>query len=109
MVIEIDERETRDILRALSTLATGYRDARAQTVHYVLKLEFLEKAESIERLIERIAVLDGEVKLLLNQARKIFAIKLCRERTGLGLKEAKEYVDRIQDQIDPGWRERSRI
>jgi len=36
-----------------------------------------------------------EVAVLVRQNRKIEAIKLYRELTGVGLKEAKEYVDRF--------------
>lgn len=38
---------------------------------------------------------DAEVRVLLAYDRKIEAIKLVRERTGLGLKEAKDYVERL--------------
>lgn len=39
--------------------------------------------------------LSPEVGRLLAQGRKIEAIKLIRERTGMGLKEAKDIVDRL--------------
>jgi len=38
----------------------------------------------------------AEVQSLLSQRRKIEAIRLVREHTGLGLKEAKDYVERAQ-------------
>lgn len=37
--------------------------------------------------------LEGELLALLGQQKMIEAVKLCRERTGLGLKEAKDLVD----------------
>ncbi len=37
----------------------------------------------------------GEVQYLLGQGKKIEAVKFVRERTGMGLKEAKEYVDSL--------------
>jgi len=37
----------------------------------------------------------AEVAVLVRQNRKIEAIKLYRELTGVGLKEAKEFVDRL--------------
>jgi len=40
--------------------------------------------------------LDDEVRALLSAGRKIEAIKRVRERTGLGLKEAKDYVERFE-------------
>lgn len=39
--------------------------------------------------------LDSEVRALLGRDRKIEAIKLVREQTGMGLKEAKDYVDTL--------------
>jgi ribosomal protein L7/L12 len=40
--------------------------------------------------------LDAQVQALLAGGNKIGAIKLVRERTGLGLKEAKDYVDQLE-------------
>jgi hypothetical protein len=42
--------------------------------------------------------LDAEVATLLRARRKIEAIKLVRQRTGIGLKEAKDRVDALQAQ-----------
>ncbi len=42
------------------------------------------------------AALEDEVRVLLAQGQKIAAIKLYREQTGLGLKQAKEAVERLQ-------------
>ncbi len=39
--------------------------------------------------------LEQEVRGLLGEGKKIMAIKVVRERTGLGLKEAKDLVDRF--------------
>lgn len=38
---------------------------------------------------------DAEVRALMAAGQKIEAIKLVRQRTGLGLKEAKDYVERL--------------
>jgi hypothetical protein len=43
--------------------------------------------------------LDAEVGTLLRARRKIEAIKLVRERTGIGLKEAKDRVDALEAQM----------
>ena len=43
--------------------------------------------------------LGRDLEQLLSAGRKIEAIKLVRERTGLGLKEAKEAVERLEDLI----------
>lgn len=40
--------------------------------------------------------LDDAVRTLLAEGKLIPAVKLVRERTGFGLKDAKEYVDRLQ-------------
>jgi ribosomal protein L7/L12 len=42
-----------------------------------------------------------EVQMLLAQGKKIEAIKRVRELTGLGLKEAKDYVDALQQESAP--------
>jgi hypothetical protein len=39
---------------------------------------------------------DEEIRELIRQNRKIDAIKLVRERTGLGLKEAKDAVEALE-------------
>ncbi|MBK8097085.1 MAG: ribosomal protein L7/L12 [Planctomycetes bacterium] len=44
---------------------------------------------------------DQEVDALLRAGQKIQAIKLVRERTGLGLKEAKDLVDEREQRL-PG-------
>ena len=44
---------------------------------------------------------DEEVRQLLLAGRKIAAIKLVRERQRLDLKDAKEYVERVEGGIDP--------
>lgn len=43
----------------------------------------------------------NEVEQLLAQGQKIAAIKLYREQTGVGLKEAKDYVDALSGSIHP--------
>jgi Ribosomal protein L7/L12 C-terminal domain len=48
---------------------------------------------------------DAEVRALIRERRKIAAIKLVREHTGLGLKEAKDQVDALERELrlaDPG-------
>lgn len=40
--------------------------------------------------------LAGAVRMVLERGNKIEAVKLVRERTGLGLKEAKDFVDGIE-------------
>ena len=40
-----------------------------------------------------------QIKALIMQGKKIEAIKLYREQTGLGLKQAKDYVDALERQM----------
>lgn len=42
------------------------------------------------------AALEAEARALLAEDRKLEAIKLVRDRAGLGLREAKEYVERLE-------------
>ena len=44
---------------------------------------------------------DDDVRQLLLAGQKIAAIKLVRERQRLDLKDAKEYVERVEGGIDP--------
>jgi ribosomal protein L7/L12 len=46
--------------------------------------------------------LDPEVVQLINSGKKIHAIKLHRERTGLGLAEAKDAIDGWEDRYTLG-------
>ena len=39
---------------------------------------------------------EASVRALIQQGNKIAAIKACREATGLGLKEAKDYVESME-------------
>jgi hypothetical protein len=64
----------------------GYRLARIEK-----KLDMILKALDLSWRDP----LADEVQALLKQGRKIEAIKLYRERTGAGLKEAKEAVESI--------------
>ena len=45
-----------------------------------------------------LANIDAELKSLISEGKKIKAIKKYRTVTGLGLKEAKEYVDLLSEQ-----------
>lgn len=44
-----------------------------------------------------VASLDKDMMAEIANGQMIPAIKLCRERTGMGLKEAKEYAERLRD------------
>ncbi len=48
------------------------------------------------------ARVDEEIRAILASGRKIEAIRRLREETGMGLKEAKDYVDALQTRPGPG-------
>lgn len=62
--------------------------------------------EIIRKLIQNNApaisanTMDSELKNLLGQKKKILAIKYYRDQTGVSLKEAKEYVERMQGKLN---------
>ena len=44
--------------------------------------------------------LDGRILSLIREGKKIPAVKLCRKQTGMGLKEAKDYVESLAKKHD---------
>jgi ribosomal protein L7/L12 len=74
--------------------ATGVGLAEAKTA-----VEFMESVGSIpERVQPESAELIPQIVDLLGRGEKILAVKLHREQTGSGLKEAKDAVERIGEQ-----------
>lgn len=75
-------------------------DAKAavERMEMALKLGVSPQAQNISEEIESVAggSLNGEVERLLSQGKKIQAIKLYREQTGVGLREAKEAIDLME-------------
>lgn len=47
------------------------------------------------------AAAEAEVRALIQQRRKIDAIKVVRQHTGIGLKEAKDVVDALDRELRP--------
>lgn len=43
--------------------------------------------------------IDEELKAFISEGKMVKAVKRYREATGLGLKESKEYVDRLKDRL----------
>lgn len=62
------------------------------------KLEFVMQALRL-RYSEVPAAQDGEIVELIKRGNMIEAIKLYREQTGLGLKEAKDAVDELHRRL----------
>ncbi|HHD2602134.1 hypothetical protein F1B95_05505 [Clostridium perfringens] len=64
--------------------------------------------ETLNRIVERVGVTEiltkeetDELRRLVSEGKSVEAVRRCREITGLGLKEAKEYVDGLgKDKID---------
>ena len=56
-------------------------------------VEALERAESLPPRESFDSPFENEIVSLLKQGRKIAAIKLYREKTGVGLKEAKDFIE----------------
>lgn len=53
----------------------------------------------LEKIAKQIGVpeppVDGEIKALIAEGKKVTAVKRYRDITGVGLKEAKDYVDKL--------------
>lgn len=62
------------------------------------KIKHMDK--KLDKIMEHLGIeevnIDEELKELLAEEKKIPAIKRLREETGMGLKEAKEYVDDLE-------------
>jgi ribosomal protein L7/L12 len=100
--------DVEDELRAL--LARGQKIEAIKRVREATGLGLKEAKDYVEALAAGAPValptarlaevsagdIEGEVYALLARGQKIEAIKRVREATGLGLKEAKDYVDRLE-------------
>ncbi|WP_416258933.1 ribosomal protein L7/L12 [Clostridium perfringens] len=60
---------------------------------------------TLNRIAERVGVTEiltkeetDELRRLVSEGKSVEAVRRCREITGLGLKEAKEYVDRLDEE-----------
>lgn len=65
------------------------------------KISYMDK--KLNRIMEHLGIeeinIDKELKELILDDKKIPAIKRLREETGMGIKEAKEYVDNLEKKI----------
>ena len=65
------------------------------------KMNHMDK--KLNRIMEHLGIeeinIDEELKELIADDKRILAIKRLREETGMGLKEAKEYVDDLDERI----------
>jgi kynurenine formamidase/ribosomal protein L7/L12 len=70
-------------------------------------VEALERAGSPPSRESTDSPFESEILSLLEQGRKIGAIKLYREKTGVGLKEAKDFIDALAEDQHIGARSKS--
>lgn len=65
------------------------------------KMNHMDK--KLNRIMEHLGIeeinIDEELNELIADDKRILAIKRLREETGMGLKEAKEYVDDLDERI----------
>jgi ribosomal protein L7/L12 len=73
----------------------GLAEAKAAVEAIGKDAAIVAPAPGLQATIRRALEMSDEVQHLVAQGQKIEAIKLIRERTGLGLKEAKDLVDRL--------------
>jgi ribosomal protein L7/L12 len=73
----------------------GLTEAKAAVEAIGKEAAIVPPAPGLQATIRRALEMSDEVQHLVSQGQKIEAIKLIRERTGLGLKEAKDLVDRL--------------
>lgn len=73
----------------------GLAEAKAAVEAIGKDAAIVTPARSLQATIKRAQDMSDEVQHLVAQGHKIEAIKLIRERAGLGLKEAKDLVDRL--------------
>ena len=70
-------------------------DLKARLDQLELKLDLILESLGVRAATPPSTDLEDEARELLRSGRKIQAIKLWRERTGMGLKEAKEAVEAL--------------
>ena len=82
-------------LLALVLITIG--QLRSDIVRMNITLEKISKHIGItDTITENI---DAELKSLISEGKKIKAIKLYRQATGIGLKEAKDYIDLLDKKL----------
>jgi ribosomal protein L7/L12 len=107
MILHLTEKDRSMLVFALSIVADEYNTIADQAISRILSKQFrdgsveaVELSQRISNLVEAPSdeVMRMEIVRLLNAKMKIHAIKYVRTHRPLGLKEAKDLVDRIQDQ-----------
>ena len=102
IVVSFEERAM--VVSALRAYETEYADLAGGNVSRFLAEELGQKAVAIARLRERIEQtidkneLNQKILDLMASNQKINAIKMVRANTMLGLKEAKDYVEKVDNE-----------
>lgn len=104
MILRLNEVERNLIVRALSILSDDYRTVSECAISPALRRGFETDARDISSLAGHIAglsdtptteVMNAEVLRFMHGGQKIEAIKFVRACTTMGLKDAKDYVEKI--------------
>jgi len=75
------------------SISSAISQIRSDIARLNLTLDKIAKQIGVpDTIIENI---DEELKILISEGKKIKAIKRYRMATGIGLKEAKDYIDRL--------------
>lgn len=78
-------------------LASGISELRRDVCRINVTLDKIAKQMGVDDLVT--GNIDTELKILIAKGKKIKAIKQYRMKTGIGLKEAKEYVDLLSEKL----------
>jgi ribosomal protein L7/L12 len=101
LTILINQEDKARILKGLHALAEEYGRASSAMATDFMRAEFERDAREYRALATRLTEalgkmdLDKKVRALYDSGRRIEAIKLVRYNTNLGLKEAKDYVEKL--------------
>lgn len=78
------------LLVGILSLINFVNTLQKQVSYMNLKLDKIAKQVEAEELN-----IDSELRTLISEGKKVEAVKKLREFTGMGLKEAKEYIDKL--------------
>jgi ribosomal protein L7/L12 len=74
----------------------GLAEAK-QAIDEMARDEFTKPSSEMQKNAD--PIMDGKIRSLLARSQKIKAVKIYREEHGIGLKEAKDYVDQIENSM----------
>lgn len=90
----------RQILQAIKVYreATGVSLAEAkQAIEKMARNEFTKPSSEMQRSND--PIMDNKIRAMLTRGKKVEAVKIYREEHGIGLKEAKDYVDQVESSM----------